>query len=257
MPIAITYRGAGPWGAGQSIDLTADQINTNFYNLAVAVATLQATGPEPDSIASITVVGTAMTVHLQSGTAIGPIPLPFLRFGWKGPWTPETGYAAADVFSVDGQGIYFVNIPYTSGPTFDENQTNDGGSPLLIKLFGFDQSTFDTSYDVGFYYAGRLADQTTGYLYQEQLLRKITIPATTFHNAYLQSPATGTLTLPILYNGSQVGSIVFSGGANAGTFVWTAGDVTIDYRERLAVGLPGTSDATAAGLSVAFAAIRT
>lgn len=258
MTVAITYKGAGPWGAGQDDNLSADQINNNFYNLAQAVVTLQSSRPQPDNIASISVVGTTMNVFLQSGTQIGPLPLPFLRFGWKGPLTASTNYAAADVFTVDGKGIYFVNIAFTSGADlslFNENQTDTDDNPILLKLFGFDQSS-DSSYDIGVYYAGRIGDQTVGYLYQEQLLRGITIPATDAHNAYLQEPAAANLSLPILVNDNPVGSVMFNAGENAGGFVWTSGDVSLSYRDRLAIGLPATPDATAAGLSVGFGAVK-
>lgn len=255
MAVSITYRTTGVWGAGTGSDLSADVIDQNFYNLAQAIATLQSDRPQPDNIASINVVGTAMSIVLQSGATLGPIPLPFLRFGWKGAWTPQTNYAAVDVFSVDGKGIYFVNYPFKSGDTFDENATDTDGNPLLLKLFGFDQAG-ETYYDIGFYYAGRIADQTVGYLYQEMLLRAVTIPATSAHNAFLEEPAAAPLSLPILYNDMTVGTILFDAGANVGSFVWISGDVNLSYRDRLAVGLPSASDATAAGLSVGFGALK-
>lgn len=255
MAVSINYRGNGPWGVGLGRNLTPNEVDQNFFALADAIVALQGDMPTPDNIASISVEGTVMTIHLQSGTSIGPIPMPFLRFGWQGFWSAGKVYNPTDVFVVDGQGVYFVNLPYTAGSTFDEAVADVDGNPLLIKLFGFSGTT-DSTYDLGFYYAGRLADQTSGYLYQERLLRKIMIAATDFHNAYLQETAAGSLSLPILYNDNPIGSITFGAGAHEGAFVWTAGDVTIDYRERLAVGLPGSGDLTAAGLSVGFGAVR-
>src|SRR4051812_13766843 len=120
MAVSINYRGNGAWGTGLGRRLTVPEMDGNFYSLASAIVELQGDRPEPDNIASINVSGTIMNITLQSGTVIGPIPMPFLRFGWEGFWTAGKDYDPTDVFVVDGQGVYFVNLPYTAGTEFDE-----------------------------------------------------------------------------------------------------------------------------------------
>ncbi len=255
MALSIIYRLDGPWGVGLGHNLTADDIDNNFWVIQQAIEALQSSRPQPDSIASFRVAGTALYETLQSGTEIGPVPMPFLRFDWKGPWIPSTVYNPTAVFTVDSQGIYFVDKPYTSGLTFDETVVDGDGNPILLKLFGYAQNS-DNSYNTGFCYSGRIADQTIGYLYQEPFLVSVTIPATTGHLAYLMEPATADLSLPILSNDTKIGSIEFASSSHTGAFVWTGGDTSLTYGDRLAVGLPATPDATAAGLSVSFVGVR-
>lgn len=121
MPVSVTFNTAGAWGAGVGI-LSAAQVDTNFYNLKVAVEELQDDRPQPNNIASIVAnaAGTAWTVFLDDGTQLGPLPVPILQFRDRGAYAAGLVLAGLDVFSVEGQGIYSVVIPHTAAATFDE-----------------------------------------------------------------------------------------------------------------------------------------
>jgi hypothetical protein len=137
MPVpAITYRttDGSRWGSGVGHNLTAADVDGNFWNIVQSITDLLADRPEPNNIVSITVTGSNLTVHLQDGTAIGPIPIPILAFRFLGTWSPTTAYVQLDAFKVDGVGLYFVLLNHTSAATFDENATDTGGNPLYYKL---------------------------------------------------------------------------------------------------------------------------
>lgn len=255
MPVAITYRTPGVWGTGVGRNLTGPEIDQNFYNLATAIVALQGDRPVPNNIASISVSGTVMNITLDSGTVIGPLPLPVLRFNWRGAWAPVTAYAELDTFTVEGFGIYTTAHAHTSGTDFDEN-IEAAGVPALIKLFGFEAGAVDPIYDMGFYYAGRISDQATGYIYQESMLRGITISSgADLHNAYFQTPPLADISMGVFLNDANVGTLTCSSGQKVGLITLTA-DLTLARRDRLAVAVPSTADANAAGLSVSFAAQR-
>lgn len=140
MTTPITYRtdDATRWGSGKGANLTAAEVDIDFWNLAQAIDGVANNLPQPDNISSITVSGTQMTVHLQSGTQFGPFPLPVLMFRWRGAWAANTGYNQIDAFMVAGQGLYVVLIAHTSAASFNEGATDPTtGNPIYNKLFGF------------------------------------------------------------------------------------------------------------------------
>lgn len=258
--IATTYRNndATRWGNGVGRKLTSLEVDGNFWTLAQAIVALQTSAPQPNNISSITVVGSAMTIFLDDGTTLGPFPLPVLQFRFRGDWVPSIAYSQLDIFVVPGVGVYMVLISYQEGTVFNAG-TLVGGLPALQLIFGI--GTLATPiYDIGFYYPSLLADvpSDVSYLYQEPLVRKILLPAVptvgSTHEAYLQNPATtNAQVLTIYQNGlTAIGTISFAIGANVGTVAITA-DTTFNIGDRLAVGKPALSDATAEGLSVAFA----
>ncbi len=77
MPVPITFRTNGAWGAGQGSDLSAAQVDGNFYELKQAVEDLQADAPgDPVSISNIVQTGNSITIYLTDSTALGPFTLP-------------------------------------------------------------------------------------------------------------------------------------------------------------------------------------
>lgn len=117
-------------------NLSAAEVDGNFYTIASAIVELQTTRPQPNNIASITVAQTTMTIILDDGTEIGPLPLPVLAFSWRGEWAVSTVYDVLDVFTVQGQGLYVTRILHTSDPTaFDEALTIDGDA-VYQKIMG-------------------------------------------------------------------------------------------------------------------------
>lgn len=133
----MLYRTTGAWGAGKGSKLTKTEIDTNFYELdqrLTAVEDAVAAGTNP--ISYIASTGTSLFIHMTSGAVYGPIPLPIIMFEDTGKWSPSRSYLINDVFTVDGSGIYRVQIDHTSDTTFDPAYLV-GGQPaysLMIQV---------------------------------------------------------------------------------------------------------------------------
>lgn len=129
----VIFRTAGAWGAGKGSDLTAAEVDGNFWDHEKRLDALEASPPEPDTISNIEVVGGQMTIHTESGGSFGPFALPVAIFGVAGDWTAATDYNFLDIVSVqdagDDTGTYLVLQDHTSAATFDPLATS-GGNPL-------------------------------------------------------------------------------------------------------------------------------
>lgn len=258
--VAISYHTTDPaqWGTGLERDLIASEVDQNFYNINVRLAALDADRPQPNNIATITVSGTFMTVFLDDATMIGPLPLPVLQFHWRNEWAPNALYLPLDTFIVVGKGIYSVLVEHTSGLVFDEEALSIDDEPLYNKLFGSDAgaSAAALDYDMGFSFQGPLKDSVDELLWELLAPRHLSIDQDAQHWAYLHDPATITdQVLPILYNDDQVGTITFAVGSNNGLIALDS-DLDLLAGERLALGVPDDTDATAGALSVMFLAKR-
>jgi len=154
--VDITYRLAGPWGAGKGANLLPSEADYNFWNIAQAILDLESNPAQPVGIESITMSGSSMTIHLTDGSFMGPFLIPVLTFSWRGEWQPTTSYNVLDVFSVADTGIYLVLLAHTSNIAFDPDITVDPGggpAPALQKLFGATDGTLaglsDVAIDAG------------------------------------------------------------------------------------------------------------
>jgi hypothetical protein len=134
--VSITFRTSGGWGSGQGSNLTAAQVDTNFYNLKSAVEDLQTNPTEPNNIANIVASGSQLTIYMEDSTSFGPFTIPRTRFAWRGEWAADTVYFSNDVVSVAGQGIYLVLVGHTSDGTFDADETNSDLDSVYEQLFG-------------------------------------------------------------------------------------------------------------------------
>jgi len=121
--MTIVFRTAGAWGPGQGADLTAPQVDENFYELLTRVADLESV-PAGVGIDYISVSGASFTVHLTDHSIEGPFPLPVANWTFRGEWTASTPYVINDVFQFGGS-LYIVIFAHTSAATFDPN-ANDG-----------------------------------------------------------------------------------------------------------------------------------
>lgn len=135
------YRTAGVWGAGKGSNLTAAEVDGNFYEFALSIDDLQDALPQPDEFASVAIAGTQITFTLVSGTVLGPIDLPVLKWRWRGEWTAFTGYAPLDVFKVAGSGLFLALLDHTSAATFDPAAVNGSSEPLYHQLIGTGSDT--------------------------------------------------------------------------------------------------------------------
>lgn len=77
---ALVYRTTGAWGVGQGYNLTAAQIDGNFYELAQRIDAIVADIPLPLNISNMTVIGTQWRIYLEDSTVFGPFTLPQANF---------------------------------------------------------------------------------------------------------------------------------------------------------------------------------
>jgi hypothetical protein len=136
--ISITFRtdDGTRWGGGKGSNIEPEEIDRNFWDLKTAVEDLIANPPSPAQIASISIVGTAMTFQLTNGNVIGPLQLPVLSWRWRASWVPFSPFFALDVFSVEGVGIFLTLLDHTSDATFDPAALSDESQPLYKQIFG-------------------------------------------------------------------------------------------------------------------------
>lgn len=129
--MTLRYRTAGPWGAGLGSNLSAAQVDENFYTLSQALSSF--TAPPGVGISSITMAGASMTVHLSDGSTQGPFVLPTAAFRFTGDYQPGTDYAPLDIFYDPNSGLYLVSIAYHSpeDDPFNPNVIDTDGNKLL------------------------------------------------------------------------------------------------------------------------------
>jgi hypothetical protein len=134
MPLSITYRTAGPWGAGKGADLDADEIDANFYSLATTIQGVIDNPPVPNGISSIEIVGTnKLIITLDDYTVFGPFDLPIASFADRGAWAPVTLYHYGDIFT-HASSVYMVIQEHTSDASFNASAGNMAG-PYYRLLF--------------------------------------------------------------------------------------------------------------------------
>lgn len=127
IPPLTKYRTAGAWGPGEGRNLTAAEIDTNFYGHETRIGDLETDPPSAVGISNFVVDGTQLTIFLSNGTQFGPYTLPTAQFRSRGVWVAATGYFALDLVEVAGQGLYLVLQNHTSDAAFDEAATNSSG----------------------------------------------------------------------------------------------------------------------------------
>lgn len=135
-------------GAGDTMDITARVPGENGNTIAVAETMTNGSWATPtleggvgigaDNIESISVIGSQMTIFMQSGFTFGPFTLPIAMIRWRGEWAPAIDYAELDLVLVPATesfpGVYLVLEPHTSESIFDPAQVI-GGNPVYQKLF--------------------------------------------------------------------------------------------------------------------------
>lgn len=123
-----TYRTSGAWGSGIGVNLTPAQVDANFFELRTDLDDVIANPPTANSIETIEAEGFTWRITLTDGTELDPLPVPVVYTVWRGDWAPFTLYSAADIFRVEGEGIFAVMQDHTSAATFDPDEA--GGSPI-------------------------------------------------------------------------------------------------------------------------------
>lgn len=127
----VTFRSTdnARWGAGQGSDLSATQIDINFWVLLTAVQALQAESNENASIDFFVITGTSLFVHLTNHFVLGPYILPQANWNFTGEWIPHKAYNAFDVFTKD-KAVYLVLVQHVSNTLFTPDDNDDGLPPL-------------------------------------------------------------------------------------------------------------------------------
>ncbi len=137
MVSSLTYRtnDITRWGGGLGSDLSATQVDLNFWTLFSAVQALE---DHSDIGAGIDYInqpasGNLFYIHLTDHRVLGPFVIPTANWNPRGAWTPLTAYAAYDTVSNDGS-LYLITIPHTSGAIFSPFSTDGMGHNLYSLL---------------------------------------------------------------------------------------------------------------------------
>lgn len=63
----ITYRTSGAWGAGKGSNLTAAEVDGNFYDLEERVEAIETYGASVETITNVTASGSVVTFYTSTG----------------------------------------------------------------------------------------------------------------------------------------------------------------------------------------------
>lgn len=123
------------WGAGKGSNLTASQVDINFWNAKVAIEAVQAAlGPAAVGIVSFTVSGDQFYVNMTDSSVLGPYQLPMMLLNFRQTWTSQTNYAVGDVIQ-NGLALYTVIFAHTSQLNFDPGANDGSGHNYYSLMF--------------------------------------------------------------------------------------------------------------------------
>lgn len=134
--MALTFRTSnlGLWGPGKGSDLTAAELDENFWYLfSLYVAINDHLSTAAVSIASIQVHGDQLTILMTDSTTQGPFTLPSSVWLARGPWTALTVYFVNDIID-NGGSLYRVALDHTSQASFDPGYQIGGHSVYQLIL---------------------------------------------------------------------------------------------------------------------------
>ena len=278
MVASLTYRTADGtrWGGGNGSDLSAAQIDLNFWTLYEAVAAIQADPSAGVGIDYITQTGgNLLYITLTNHSVLGPFTIPTAQWNPRGAWAATTVYAAYDLVT-NGGDLYLVLLAHTSAGTFSAGATDGlghnlyslllaspsnalpaGGNPAQ-KLLKTDAGDYDTEWAddrvrLALFVEGQPLPGETLLLYG--VVDDMTLPANlTGSKFYNLTTATADTTYTINKNGNPIGTITFNGSGISVTF---ATAVTFVFGDLITFVAPATPDTTHAGISFTFVAILT
>lgn len=273
--MTITYRTAGPWGAGLGADLSANQVDNNFYGLATAVADLQAAGIGA-GIDSFVVVGNQFFVHLDNHQVLGPYTLPQANWDFQGPWAPNTFYGANSVVTNNG-AVYLVLQPITSAATFNPSATSSG-NPIYGLLLAEPADILPEGGTVGQVLTQGPADSPGNTLWttltrnlclyiegqptaNELVLQyvtpeEMTLPAGLEGSVAVAGQLNTNIALFGLYqNGNAIGSIEFGVSPHGEVLFAFSTNTTFQPGDILTIIAPSSVDATLANISFTIQAL--
>lgn len=265
--MTITYRTAGPWGSGQGADLTAAQVDTNFYDLVQQIATVVADLPDGvliDSSDPIEASASFFKFNFTDGTQSAPIPLPVATFTPAGEWTNSTPYARYNVVTVRKFGTYLVledHVTPAPPATFNPNAAGVSG-PLYQLLAPY----LDVFYDIAISVPG-LVQRADGELFaQVPVVRAFHVlsgaaDAFAYLDTAIGDTAGNDLVISIEQNRVEIGTITFTGGdqdsagGQAAEISWP-GDVYFLGGDIIGFRVVASDDATASDLAIGIPCVR-
>lgn len=128
------------WGTGNGMDLTASQIDINFWVLYTAIIALQDHAETGGAgISEFLVSGDTFSVVLTNHVVLGPFNLPVAAFNFRGPWQANQTYNINDTFTaIDNLGqsaIFLVIWPVpNSGATFFQGSNDGNGHDFYAEM---------------------------------------------------------------------------------------------------------------------------
>lgn len=138
---AITFRTTDNtrWGPGQGSNLSAAQIDINFWVLYTAVLALQEHQESSAGISNFIVSGDTFSVQLDNHLVLGPFNLPVAAFNFRGPFQADAAYNINDIFQATnniGQSALFLVIwPVpNAGATFFQGANDGNGHNYFTQM---------------------------------------------------------------------------------------------------------------------------
>lgn len=217
--MAITYKSAGDWGPGKGAPLTAEEIDSNFYQLTQQLTALRDDPNPVVSIESVEAFQGGFKIIMADATEYGPFYIPMNAFRWRGDWAPETEYMKRDIFQVEGVGLVVTLISHTSLLEFSLNTVTEDEEAFAYQLMFADTRT----YDICYYAPGVIAQglDVDSPILQIVAARNFFIPSTdsgyVAGYAVLTTANAAPLSFVVAINGEQVATIAFDADATTGT----------------------------------------
>lgn len=266
--MTITYRTAGAWGSGQGADLTAAQVDENFYDLVQQISTVLADLPDGvliDGSDPVDVSASFFKFNFSDGSQSEPIPLPVATFTPAGEWTNSTPYARYNVITARAFGTFLVlkdHVTPAPPAPFDPNATDASDNPLYQLIAPY----LDVYYDIAISVPGLVQRADGELLAQVPVVRPfwvLTGAADAF--AYLDTAIGDTsgndFVISIENNRVEIGTITFTGGdqdsagGQAAEISWPA-DVRFANGDIIGFRVVASDDATASDLAIGIPGVR-
>jgi hypothetical protein len=132
------------WGSGQGSNLSAAEVDVNFWTLYSALTALQDHALTTENqIDYFSVAGNQLFVTMMDHMVFGPYTLPTASWNFRGPWSSTTSYHAMDVVT-DSGSVYLVLATFTSASTFDPGATIGIGQQCYGLLLSSPQDELPT-----------------------------------------------------------------------------------------------------------------
>lgn len=282
MPTSLVYRTTDGtrWGGGLGSDLSATQVDINFFTLASAIQALEDHAEVGAGIDFINQPsgGNLFFIHLTDHRVLGPFTIPTAQWNPRGAWAPATGYAPFDVVSNDGS-LYLITVPFTSASTFNafatdgvghnlynliltnpEDMLPAGGTPgqRLVKSTDspFTSEWLDDHIRLNLFVEGQPLPAEM--LMQYNVVDHMTLPSGLVGSVVFQgTPSETNVVYTLLQNNNPIGTITFTGPSPIGVIVSFTALVSFVPGDVLQLEGPATPDAAQSNISFTFVATLT